>query len=195
MPLAQAEPVETAAPCLSSFTTQRCWQSASGISAAQVIDETLKLGKGTLLALDGEQRVTVHSTGRACSGCGRSFQPLDPKMFSYNSSQGWGPQCRGFGELFYMPDVERGARAARICVHSSKRKVRGSRFSTVHDVARLAVAGAAELFSGLKFTGREALIPPCAARTSSWISAPSPRPRTPVRGEGMGPLFPHYEFA
>ncbi len=82
--------------------------------APQLIDETLRLGKGTLLALDGGQGVTVHSTERACSGCGRSFQLLDPKMFSYNSSQGWCPQCRGFGELFSMPDVERGARADAI---------------------------------------------------------------------------------
>ncbi len=80
----------------------------------QLIDETLKLGHGTLLALDNHGAVTVHSTERACHSCGRSFQPLDPKMFSYNSAQGWCPQCRGFGELFYLPDVDRGARADAI---------------------------------------------------------------------------------
>src|SRR5207248_9947527 len=37
-----------------------------------------------------------------------------PKNFSYNSSQGWCPKCRGFGELFYLPDVDRGARADAI---------------------------------------------------------------------------------
>jgi excinuclease ABC subunit A len=80
----------------------------------QLIDETLKLGHGTLLALDKQGTATVHSTERACHNCGRSFQLLDPKMFSYNSAQGWCPQCRGFGELFYLPDVERGARADAI---------------------------------------------------------------------------------
>jgi excinuclease ABC subunit A len=80
----------------------------------QLIDETLKLGHGILLALDNRSTVTVHSTERACHSCGRSFQPLDPKMFSYNSAQGWCPQCRGFGELFYLPDVDRGARADAI---------------------------------------------------------------------------------
>ena len=35
-------------------------------------------------------------------------------MFSYNSPRGWCPACRGFGELFYLPDVERGARAEAI---------------------------------------------------------------------------------
>jgi len=80
----------------------------------QLIDETLSLGHGTLLALDNNRVVTVHSTERACGRCGRSFQSLDPKMFSYNSAQGWCPQCRGFGELFYLPDVDRGARADAI---------------------------------------------------------------------------------
>jgi len=57
----------------------------------------------------------VHSTERSCPKCGRSFEPLDPKNFSYNSSQGWCPKCRGFGELFYLPeDVDRGARADAI---------------------------------------------------------------------------------
>ena len=83
-------------------------------SPQQLIDETLKLGHGTLLALDNHGTATVHSTERACHSCGRSFQTLDPKMFSYNSAQGWCPQCRGFGELFYLPDVDRGARADAI---------------------------------------------------------------------------------
>lgn len=75
------------------------------------VDEALKLGRGTVLALDNHGITTVHSTERACPECGKSFEPLDPKNFSYNSPQGWCPRCRGFGELFYMPeDVDRGAR-------------------------------------------------------------------------------------
>jgi excinuclease ABC subunit A len=80
-------------------------------SPQQLVDETLKLGHGTLLALDNHGKISVHSTERSCPDCGRSFEPLDPKNFSYNSSQGWCPKCRGFGELFYLPDVERGANA------------------------------------------------------------------------------------
>jgi excinuclease ABC subunit A len=81
----------------------------------RLVDETLEVGKGTLFALDNHGEVTVHSTERACPGCGRSFAPLDPKFFSYNSAAGWCPKCRGFGELFYLPeDVDRGARADAI---------------------------------------------------------------------------------
>ncbi len=80
-------------------------------SPQQLIDTALKLGHGTLYALDNHRRLTVHSTERACPTCHASFAALDPKNFSYNSAQGWCPKCRGFGELFYIPDVERGANA------------------------------------------------------------------------------------
>ena len=82
-----------------------------GRSPQQLIDEALKLGHGTLYALDNHRQLTVHSTERACPQCHASFAALDPKNFSYNSAQGWCPKCRGFGELFYIPDVERGANA------------------------------------------------------------------------------------
>ncbi|MGC3958217.1 MAG: hypothetical protein QM813_09855 [Verrucomicrobiota bacterium] len=80
----------------------------------ELVDEALKLGNGTLYALDNRKQLTVHSTERACPKCSKSFAPLDPKNFSYNSAQGWCPKCRGFGELFYLPDVERGADADSI---------------------------------------------------------------------------------
>ena len=81
------------------------------VPATQLVDTALKLGHGTLYALDNNRRLTVHSIERACPSCHASFAALDPKNFSYNSAQGWCPKCRGFGELFYIPDVERGANA------------------------------------------------------------------------------------
>ncbi len=83
-------------------------------SLNELVDEALKLGNGTLYALDHHKQLTVHSTERACPRCNKSFAPLDPKNFSYNSAQGWCPKCRGFGELFYLPDVDRGANADSI---------------------------------------------------------------------------------
>lgn len=89
-------------------------KSGSKVSTRQLIEQTLKLGSGLLYALDRQGDVSIHSTERSCPRCGRSFAPLDPKNFSYNSPQGWCLKCRGFGELFYLPDVERGARAEAI---------------------------------------------------------------------------------
>lgn len=93
---------------------ERARAREAGPSPQQLVDEALRVGKGTALALDNRGQVTVHSTERACPECGRSFEVLDPKQFSYNSSQGWCPKCRGFGELFYLPEADRGARADAI---------------------------------------------------------------------------------
>ena len=128
----------------------------SAATPQQLIDSTLEIGRGTLLALDNHGAVTVHSTERACSGCGRSFQPLDPKIFSYNSAQGWCPQCRGFGELFYLPEVERGARADAIEEswwgwQEGKREpcpsCAGARLNEVARAVRLPVPGAKSKFT------------------------------------------------
>ncbi len=152
-------------------------------SPQTLIDETLKLGRGTLFALDNHGRVSIHSTERACPKCSRSFQPLDPKLFSYNSSQGWCPKCRGFGELFYLPEVERGARADAIeeswygwqegkrepCpeCHGARlnpiaravRLVLSPRVTpNIDDFANMPVETARTFFRRLKFKGRAAMI-------------------------------------
>ncbi|HTH49146.1 MAG TPA: excinuclease ABC subunit A, partial [Candidatus Limnocylindria bacterium] len=89
-------------------------RSGDAARQQQLVDAALGVGKGVLYALDKAGTLTTHSTERACPNCARSFAPLDPKDFSYNSSQGWCPKCRGFGELFYLPDVDRGASADAI---------------------------------------------------------------------------------
>ena len=77
-------------------------------SLRALISETLVHGTGTLFAVDASGRQTTHSTNNVCEGCRSSFAPLDPKDFSYNSPRGWCSTCRGFGEVFDMPKVNRG---------------------------------------------------------------------------------------
>ena len=77
-------------------------------SLGALISETLVHGTGTLFAVDASGRQTTHSTNNVCEGCRSSFEPLDPKDFSYNSPRGWCFTCRGFGEVFDMPKVNRG---------------------------------------------------------------------------------------
>ena len=60
------------------------------------LQRTLALGKGAVRVLDGRHE-TLHSTVRACPGCARSFEPLDPRLFSYNSRHGWCARCFGTG--------------------------------------------------------------------------------------------------
>ena len=148
-------------------------------AARELIDAALDLGRGTVYALGNDRRTTVHSTERSCPSCGDSFGPLDPKMFSYNSSQGWCPTCRGFGETFYLPDVERGAGAEsieeswfewqegerEICpdcqgarLNPIARAVRLWNDKTIVDLSGASVDAALAWFQGLRLKGREAEI-------------------------------------
>jgi excinuclease ABC subunit A len=77
-------------------------QSRSRI--AESIEQTLALGKGVMHVArvsdeipETDWEVIVHSQHRACDQCGRSFEPLTPHNFSFNSSLGWCPTCEGLG--------------------------------------------------------------------------------------------------
>ncbi len=170
-------------PIRSSFETTSPSLSKSR-SHRRLIEETLELGNGMLFALDTSGQVTAHSTEQSCSKCGQSFEPLDPKNFSYNSPQGWCLRCRGFGELFYLPEVERGSRAdaieeswyewqegsREVCpecqgtrlnpiVRAVRLELDTSKMApTIDTISQLPVEDAYGLFRKLKFKGRAAAI-------------------------------------
>ena len=65
-----------------------------------LLAQALEAGKGVihlLPSLDGAQPVRVFSTQRACPVCATSYPALDPRLFSYNSKQGWCGSCVGTG--------------------------------------------------------------------------------------------------
>jgi excinuclease ABC subunit A len=60
--------------------------------------EALTHGKGVVQVLPaGARKAEVFSTKRACPSCGVSFAELDPRLFSFNSKQGWCSTCFGTG--------------------------------------------------------------------------------------------------
>lgn len=63
-----------------------------GNGTAYVSVETRDQGSGFSRWAD-----TIFSTRRACPVCGRSFEELDPRLFSFNSKHGWCPACYGTG--------------------------------------------------------------------------------------------------
>ncbi len=54
-------------------------------------------GKGRVHLLPGSGPLRVYSTRSACHRCGRGFEALDPRLFSYNSKHGWCGSCFGTG--------------------------------------------------------------------------------------------------
>ena len=50
--------------------------------------------------LDSSSEFRILSSEMNCADCGRSFEELDPRLFSFNSPHGWCEHCRGFGEVW-----------------------------------------------------------------------------------------------
>ena len=91
-----------------------------GISARGEADlraklaEALQHGKGVVQVLPlGSRKPIVFSTKRACPNCGTSFAELDPRLFSFNSKQGWCGDCFGTGlELSGFDEEQTGEEAS-----------------------------------------------------------------------------------
>jgi excinuclease ABC subunit A len=69
----------------------------------ELVETALRLGKRTLRFFDAENRVHVMNTEMVDPETGRSFEDLDPRLFSYNSPHGWCPVCRGYGTVEKRP--------------------------------------------------------------------------------------------
>src|SRR5262249_4594229 len=81
---------------------------------ADAVEAGLDLGRGVLhvahVDLEREEpkwEVDRYSQHFACDRCGRSFEPLNPHHFSFNSPLGWCPTCEGLG-------VQKGANPAAL---------------------------------------------------------------------------------
>ncbi|MBI5683765.1 MAG: excinuclease ABC subunit UvrA [Verrucomicrobia bacterium] len=72
----------------------------------QLVERALEFGNGTLLVAAPRRKDVVFSTKRACPKCSRSFEELDPRLFSFNSRHGWCPECYGFGLAMRGVDEE-----------------------------------------------------------------------------------------
>src|SRR6185437_17116645 len=66
-------------------------------SVREKVEEALELGKGVLHVLGADGAAAVFSSRRACPQCGRGFTERDPRLLSFNSSQGWCESCYGLG--------------------------------------------------------------------------------------------------
>src|SRR5436190_2890062 len=66
----------------------------------EITRRALEIGRGTAHLLDSRNRLTVASTEMSCPRCGRAFEELDPRLFSFNSPHGVCEECGGFGEIW-----------------------------------------------------------------------------------------------
>ena len=70
------------------------------LKARNLTQRAIEIGRGTAHLLDAKNRLAVMSTEMSCPGCGRAFEELDPRLFSFNSPHGACEECGGFGEIW-----------------------------------------------------------------------------------------------
>jgi len=72
---------------------------AGGREVEAMIDQGLRLGNGVihLISERGEQ---IFNQRLFCLNCGIGYEPLDPRLFSFNSQQGACKECAGMGFTF-----------------------------------------------------------------------------------------------
>ncbi len=66
---------------------------------ASFITRALAIGKGLIKIHTADKKFTLLSTKSSCPSCNKSFEELDPRLFSFNSPHGWCEECRGHGRV------------------------------------------------------------------------------------------------
>ncbi|CAB5122207.1 Excinuclease ABC subunit A [Olavius algarvensis associated proteobacterium Delta 3] len=65
----------------------------------KLVQTAMREGDDSLITLGPKGKEDVYSTHGICPACGIGVPPLDPRLFSFNSSQGACPGCHGIGEI------------------------------------------------------------------------------------------------
>ena len=129
-------------------------------------------GMVQVLPLDSRgKKAELFSVQRACPSCNRSFQSLDPRLFSYNSKYGWCNHCFGMGvevegfddeqtgeELRWLEGWEGDLEVCRVCVGSRLRPEAlavSFKGSNVAEYTALSVTHALKRFKGMRLDERE----------------------------------------
>ncbi|HVJ45027.1 MAG TPA: excinuclease ABC subunit A, partial [Luteolibacter sp.] len=63
------------------------------------IERALEIGKGLIRIQSSDRKFHLLSTKASCPSCNKSFEDLDPRLFSFNSPHGWCVECRGHGRV------------------------------------------------------------------------------------------------
>ena len=70
-------------------------RTAAGLK--KLIERSLDEGNGSFLAVPATGMAKTYSAALYCTACKQSFEPLDPRLFSFNSRRGACPHCEGLG--------------------------------------------------------------------------------------------------
>jgi len=81
---------------------RKALEIGKGTARARAVPPSSKKGRLSAKVKKAPPREAfrILSSEMNCPDCGRSFEELDPRLFSFNSPHGWCEHCRGFGEVW-----------------------------------------------------------------------------------------------
>ena len=144
----------------------------------RLLDAALAMGRGTVYVApaaparsEARRQEVIFSVRRSCPRCHRSFEEMEPRLFSYNSKHGWCPRCFGTGlEMRGFDEEQTGEEiwwnewwdgAERPCPACGGRRLRAEalavklRDRTIADYAAMPVEKAERVLRSMKWSGRE----------------------------------------
>jgi excinuclease ABC subunit A len=131
------------------------FSKAAEVELAGMVDETLAVGDGQLVAWGGNKNEVFYSRRLTCGRCHLGMPSLDPRLFSFNSRHGACDRCDGIGHRGGSDDgdvcpVCKGARLneTALSVRINNRNI--------WEVCDQSVSAARALFTTWQFSGREA---------------------------------------
>ncbi|CAB4242449.1 UvrABC system protein A [Methylacidimicrobium sp. AP8] len=140
---------------------------SSDAEIERMVAEALSLGRESIILVDPQGKDSLLSTRYYCPGSGRSFEELDPRLFSFHSPLGWCPRCQGHGTLSEgidsdpeesIPCPECGGSRLNPIAASVRLPLEGGKVGagpTLPEICRLSVEEALAYFSRLPLSGRE----------------------------------------
>ena len=158
-------------------------RKADAPKVAELVKDALRIGNGSAFLTTRKGGRTVLSSEMTCPSCGRAFEELDPRLFSFNSPHGWCDQCRGFGYVLPFSEEDSGAESVLEAELNAERRsdwveeaekqpcpiCRGSRLNevaravrvrgqTLEELSGYSVKQALDKLSRFKFSGPEKAI-------------------------------------
>ncbi|NTU43379.1 MAG: ABC-ATPase UvrA, partial [Nitrospirales bacterium] len=137
----------------------------------QAIDTSLRYADTVIINLLDEERDILFSRTLACPSCGISYPEIEPRIFSFNSSYGACPRCRGLGvegisEEALIPSDDPTSEAPRgeLCKECGGMRLRKEALSvklsntSIGEFSRMPVLEAKAFVESLDLSERERLI-------------------------------------
>ena len=126
-----------------------------------LVEKALLEGNGSLLVLDLHGNEEVFSLSGICPTCGIGLEPLDPRLFSFNSKQGACTHCGGLGVFGYAETQDEEPAAITVCGECAGSRLKPQALAVKvggHSIWDLVQKPAREVFERikkLKFSAQE----------------------------------------